>query len=448
MINVGMFNTFLTCHWFADEAKEIWTDENTLQGWLDIESALAKAQAEIGMIPQEAAEMIAAKADASIFDFDEIKDGIKETMHPLVPFLRQYERLCGSDAGAYIHWGATTQNIIDGGAVLQLRKSHALLLKYLDELLVNLASLASRTSSTVQAGRTHGQQALPITFGMKVAAWHEEVSSHKKRLNQTADDALEICMGGAAGTFASMAGNGQQVQDKMAEMLSLKAPTMPVRTMCDNLSAYLAMKGLMAATFEKIAREMIFLQRTEINEASEGFHYGKIGSSTMPQKRNPQLAMNIAGISQMLRSRMDIAAMSMVRSNEGDAVQENIMDMLVPEMSIFAISLAKGTSQLIEGCQVNEENMLVNLQKTKGLILSESVMLELAKHVGRPKAHHIIYNATLKVTSEGISFTDAVINELQEQDLSLTAGLNFESLLDPNNYLGEIRECISRQIIK
>ncbi|WP_411752976.1 lyase family protein, partial [Serratia sp. (in: enterobacteria)] len=281
--SVGMFNTFLTCHWFSKEAKKNWSDFNTLQGWLDVEVALAKAQAELGMIPADAALVIAQKADASLFDMDRIAKGIKETMHPLVPFLHQFEEICGKEAGAYIHWGATTQNIIDAGAVLQLRKSHKLLMKGLDDVLDKLAALADQNKATPQAGRTHGQHALPITFGFKVAAWHEEVRHHRERLMQATRDAFVICMGGAVGTFASMEGKGRVVQDLMAQALGLSSPVVPVRTSCDGLSTYVCLLGLMGATFEKIAQEIIFLQRTEIDEAQEGFHYGKIGSSTMPQ---------------------------------------------------------------------------------------------------------------------------------------------------------------------
>ena len=199
--SVGMFNTFLTCHWFDDDAKAIWTDAKTLQGWLDVEAALATAQAELGMIPVAAAEIINLKADANLFDMDKISDGIKSTMHPLVPFLRQFEEICGEEAASYIHWGATTQNIIDAGAILQLRESHNLLMSGLNGTLTNLADLAAETKNVPMAGRTHGQQALPITFGFKVAAWHEEVKNHVKRINQASEDAFMINMGGGCGYF-------------------------------------------------------------------------------------------------------------------------------------------------------------------------------------------------------------------------------------------------------
>lgn len=442
--NVGMFNTFLTCHWFSDEAKAIWSDFNTLQGWLDIESALASAQAELGMIPADAARVIAQKADAGLFDLDRISQGIKETMHPLVPFLRQYEEICGPEAGAYIHWGATTQNIIDAGAVLQLRKSHALMMKGLDDVLGRLAILADKTRHTPQAGRTHGQQALPITFGFKVAAWHSEVRRHRARLTQAAQEAFIVSMGGAVGTFASMEGKGRAVQVKMAQALDLISPEVPVRTACDSLSAYITALGLMGATFEKIAREIIFLQRTELAEAEEGFYVGKIGSSTMPQKRNPQRAMNIVGIAQMLRARMSLAAMSMVRMNEGDATQENVMDVLLPEVSIFAVSIVENMTTLIADLRVSEENMKKNLAITGGLILSESVMLELARHIGRPVAHHTIYNATLACVSKGLSFEEAIREALGEQ--TLPEGLDVQALLVPESYLGEVADCVALEL--
>uniref|UniRef100_UPI003989B599 class-II fumarase/aspartase family protein n=1 Tax=Serratia sp. (in: enterobacteria) TaxID=616 RepID=UPI003989B599 len=441
--SVGMFNTFLTCHWFSDEAKEIWSDFNTLQGWLDVEVALAKAQAELDMIPADAAQVIAQKADASLFDMDRIAKGIKETMHPLVPFLHQFEEICGKEAGAYIHWGATTQNIIDAGAVLQLRKSHKLLMKGLDDVLVQLAALADKNKATPQAGRTHGQHALPITFGFKVAAWHEEVRRHYGRLTLAAHDAFSVSMGGAVGTFASMEGKGRAVQDKMALEFNLVSPVVPVRTSCDSLSAYLCTLGLMGATFEKIAREIIFLQRTEIDEVEEQFHYGKIGSSTMPQKKNPQQAMNIVTMAQMLRSRMGLAGMSMVRMNEGYAAQEHLIDLLLPEVSIFAISIVENMAQLSSGLKVNADRMLENLNATGGLILSESVMLELARYIGRPAAHHAIYNAALASADKGITFETAIHAELADQQLP--DELDLKTLLVPQNYLGEAQDCVERE---
>lgn len=441
--SVGMFNTFLTCHWFSEEAKEIWTDVNTLQRWLDVEVALAAAQAELGLIPTDAARVIAEKADARLFDMNKITEGIKETMHPLVPFLRQFENICGKEAGAYIHWGATTQNIIDAGAVLQLRASHELLMKGLNETLGQLVALADKTKNVPQAGRTHGQHALPITFGFKVAAWHEEVRRHRERLTQAARDAFSVSMGGAVGTFASMEGKGRAVQEKMAQAFNLTSPVVPVRTACDSLSAYLCTLGLMGATFEKIAREIIFLQRTEIDEVEEQFHYGKIGSSTMPQKRNPQQAMNIVTMAEMLRGRMGLAGMSMVRMNEGHAAQEHLIDMLLPETSIFAVSIVQNMTQLISGLKVNEDRMLKNLNATGGLILSESVMLELARYIGRPAAHHAIYNAALACVDKGITFEEAIHEELAGQQLPDELDLN--ALLVPQNYLGEAQDCVVRE---
>lgn len=441
---VGMFSTVLVCHWFSDEAKAIWTDVKTLQGWLDVEAALATVQAELGMIPADAARVIAQKADARLFDLDRMAEGVKATLHPLVPFLHQFEALCGKEAGAYVHWGATSQNIIDAGAVLQLRASHELLMKGLDETLGQMAALADKTKNIPQAGRTHGQHALPVTFGFKVAAWHEEVRHHRERLSQAARDAFVLCMGGAVGTFASMEGRGREIQEKMAQYFGLSSPVVPVRTACDGLSVYVSLLGLLGATFEKIAGEIIFLQRTEIDEVQEGFHYGKIGSSTMPQKRNPQRAMNIVGMTQMLRARMPLTGMSMVRMNEGHMSQELVMSLLLPEVSIFAISIVQNMTQLISGLKVNEDRMLNNLSATGGLILSESVMLELARYIGRPAAHQALYNATLACVAEGTDFEDAIRRELSGH--LLPDKLDLHTLLAPRSYLGEARDCVEREI--
>lgn len=446
MASVGMFDSCITGHWFSQKAKDIWSDSNTIQSWLDVEAALALAQAKLGMIPKSAADIIAKKADVKLLDADKISAGIKETMHPFVPVLRQYEAVCGTEAASYIHWGATTQNIFDTGAVLQLRETHNIILSDLDNVLNAMAKLAADTKNIPQAGRTHGQHALPITFGFKVAGWRAEIRRHKTRLKQAAEDAFIVTMGGAVGVFSAMGGNGRNVQDEVAELLNLKSSSIPVRSSCDSLAAYINIFGLLAATVEKISEEVIFLQRTEIAEVEESFHHGKVGSSTMSQKRNPQHAQNLVGVSQLLRSRMMLANTSMIRMNEGDAAESNILDVSLPEVSIFAVSLVEGLYKLISGLNVYPENMKKNLNISGGLILSEAVMMQLAEHIGRPAAHHILYEAAMNSIEKKITFAESIHDELNKENIPDTLDIN--KILDPLHYLGESAECVDDELKK
>lgn len=431
----GMFNSAFSRHWFSAEAMTLWTDTATLQGWLDVEVALARAQAERGMIPQHAADTIAAMARVELFDFELIALDTRRTMHPFVPVLRQLERLCGEPAAGSIHWGVTTQNIFETGMALQLRASHRLLLAALDRGLAATASLARAHRGTVLAGRTHGQHALPITFGFKAAAWHEELRRGAARLEAATADAFVARTGGAVGTFAAMAGQGRAVQARVAELLGLGVAPIPVRSAFDGFAAYCGALALLGATAEKIAREIVFHQRTEVAELEERFATGKVGSSTMAQKRNPAHAQNVAGIAQILRARAPLATEAMVRIQEGDATASNVGDTLVGEMAILGVSVADGLAALLDGLVVHPDAMRRNLDLSGGTILSEAVMMALAPVIGRHHAHEVLYDAAMAAAEGRADFRQAVRTHPLVAPHAGT--LDLDALLDPTLYVGE-----------
>jgi len=439
-MNTGMFESCITGHWFNEDAKKIWSDVGTIQAWLDVEVALAQAQAEIGLIPLNEAEKISRSADASMLDLESIKRGIQETCHPFVPVLKEFERVCGKDAAGYLHWGATTQNIFDTGAVLQLRNTHVLIMDFLKQTLSFLSTLAIESKNYTQAGRTHGQHALPITFGFKVAGWYAELKRIESRLTVATADAFTVSMGGAVGTFSAMEGKGREVQEKMAALLSLTSNIIPVRSSADSLTHYIAVLGQLAACAEKIGQECIFLQRTEIAELEERFHHGKVGSSTMAQKRNPQNAQNLVGLAQLLRARVPLAYMSMLRMNEGDAAESNIIDVTLPEIAVISASISENLMKLVSGLMVYPEKMLDNIRITKGLILSESIMMELAKSIGRSEAHHVIYESAMNSINKNVSFEESIRQQLLKS--SLTVELDIDRLLDESTYIGEAAGCV------
>jgi adenylosuccinate lyase/3-carboxy-cis,cis-muconate cycloisomerase len=443
-LSTGMFGSCITGHWFSARAKAFWSDRATLQAWLDVEKALAEAQADLGMIPRAAAETIAAKADSTLFDLNRMSADIRRTLHPFVPMLRQFEEICGEEAAGYIHWGVTTQNIFETGAVLQLRNSHRLIVEELRRATEACARLAKENRDVLQAGRTHGQHALPITFGFKVAAWREELRRHLARLDTAAQDALVVRTGGAVGTFAAMEGQGRAVQARVAGLLELGTAGIPVRSAFDQFAAYLGVLVLLAATAEKIAREVVFLQRTEVAEAEERFETGKVGSSTMAQKRNPAHAQNVAGVAQILRSRAGLVSDSMVRANEGDATASNIADVLVPEMAILAASVAEGLASLIEGLVVHPDAMRRNLDLTGGAILSEAVMMALGRSIGRHHAHHVLYDAAMRAADGSVTFVEALREHplLQEHKDKI----DLDALLNPANYVGEAAACVDDEL--
>ena len=431
---VGMFESFITGHWFSAEAKRLWSDEATLQSWLTVESALARVQAALGLIPAEAAQVIAGHCQAADFDTARLAQDIAFAQHPLVPVLQQLQQRCGEPAAGYLHWGATTQNIFDTACALQMRDTHGLLLRDLDAALAALATLAQRHRATPMAGRTHGQHALPMSFGFKLAGWADELLRDRTRLQQRVASSFPACMGGAIGTFAAMGAQGRAVEQRLAQELGLQAAGLPMRSSFDRACDYVQALGLLAGTAQKVALEVIFLQRTEIGEVSESFHLGKVGSSTMAHKRNPSTAQLLASLARQLRLRVPAALDAVVRMDEGDASSTNVTDTLLPEIAILGASVAATLRRLAEGLQVHPEAMRRNLDLTGGLITSEAVMMKLTRRMGRHQAHHLLYEVAQQAQSEGRPF-----KEVLEAHAGIGGKLpeDLQQALEPASYIGE-----------
>ena len=434
-MHIGMFESFVTGHWFSSEAKRIWSDVATLQAWLSVEAALARAQAGLGLIPADAAATIAGKADASLFDLRRLARDIAFAQHPLVPVLHQFEALCGEPAAGFIHWGATTQNIFDTAAALQMLQTHRLLVDHLDAAIATMANLALEHQTTVMPGRTHGQHALPMTFGFKLAGWIDELDRDRERLNQRLAPSFTACMGGAIGTFAAMGGLGRSVEARMAEQLGLQPAGLPMRSSYDRACDYIGALGLLAGTAQKVAQDVVFMQRTEIGEVAEAFHMGKVGSSTMAQKRNPSTAQLLVSLARMLRARVPLALESMVRMDEGDSSSSNVTDTLLPEIAIIAASIAQTLAGLAQGLVVHPVAMRRNLDLSNGLIASEAVMMRLTQRMGRHEAHQLLYEAAQRAQSDGVPF----VTTLREHPLLASQGLSpdLERSLDASAYVGD-----------
>lgn len=438
-MRVGMFESFITQHWFSAQAKAIWSDEATLQAWLDVEAALAQAQAHLGIIPSEAAAVIGKMAHVRHFDCAQLSQDIAFAQHPLVPVLRRLEQLCGEPAAGYIHWGATTQNIFDTASAVQMHRSHALTMGGLSAGMVALEKLALEHKDAPMAGRTHGQHALPMTFGFKVAAWLDELGRAKDRLHGRLNESFTASMGGAIGTFAAVGSIGPAVEAAVATQLGLTPPTgLPIRSAYDRVSDYVSALAMLAATLQKIAQDIVFMQRTEIGEVAEAFHMGKVGSSTMAQKRNPSTALLLISLARMLRSRGPVALEAMVRMDEGDSSSTNVTDILLPEIGILAASVCETFASLAQGLVVFPDKMHQNLELTNGLIASESAMMQLTQLMGRHQAHHLLYEAAQRAQSSGMPFIEAILSHPHFTTHSIPAGLA-ESLV-PTKYVGSSAE--------
>lgn len=436
-MTVGMFDSFITRYWFSPEAKEIWSDTQTLQAWLDVEAALAQAQARLGVIPAEVAPVIADACRHERFDIDRLSREIAHAQHPFVPVLRQLEEFTGEPAAGYIHWGATTQNIFDTGAALQMAKTQALVDASLESAERALARLAVKHRDTLQAGRTHGQHALPMTFGFKATGWLEELRRGRQRLQDRLASSFVACLGGAIGTFAAMGEKGPAVEQEVADILGLKPAVLPMRSSYDRVSDYVCALALLAGTAEKIAQDIVFMQRTEIGEIEEAFHMGNVGSSTMAQKRNPSTALMLISLCRMMSARLPLVVGSMVRIDEGDSSASNVSDIAVPEVGILGASIAATLDRLASGLDVHVEAMQRNAEITNGLIASEAAMMQLSDRIGRHKAHHLLYEAAQRSVMEDVPFTTAIAEhpEMSGQDMVT---------LDVAGYTGESRALVDK----
>ncbi|MFQ5765661.1 MAG: adenylosuccinate lyase family protein, partial [Rhodospirillales bacterium] len=306
---------------FADQfstprMREIFSDENMLQTWLATEATLAKAEAEAGIIPADAAAEIARVADASLYDLSEIKAEMDRTKHPIMPLVGAMAAKCEGSAGEYVHWGATTQDIMDTGTVLQLRDALDEIDAGLAELRTALAGQARAHRDTVMAGRSHGQQALPITFGFKAAVWLAEVRRHIDRVTECRPRVLVGQFSGAVGTLASLGEKGMDVQARMMADLGLSLPEITWHTARDGYAEAASVAALAAGTCGKIAGEVYALQKTEIGELEEPNLEGHVGSSTMPHKRNPATCETIVALSRAAANAAAMAVQGMPHEHE------------------------------------------------------------------------------------------------------------------------------------
>jgi len=417
----------------TEPMRRIFTDTAVVRSWVAVEAALARAEATVGLIPREAATEIGTHGAEFTWDAAELATGIAETFHPLVPAIRLLAAQCGA-SGAYVHWGATTQDIMDTGIVLQLRDACALLRGDMLALRDAWADLAARYRDTPMPGRTHGQHAPPITFGYKVAVWVAELGRHLDRLVACLPRLLVGQLAGASGTLASFGPQGLEIQRLMLEDLELGVPPIAWHTARDGFAEFIGILGMVCATLGKVALEVIHLQATEVGELEEPFAMGKVGSSTMPHKRNPMICELIVALAKIVRHDASLALDTMVQEHERDMGAWQAEWEYIPRACLFTASALAYSVRVAQGLKVNTAKMRENIDITGGLALSEVIMLELGRFIGRQEAHEVVYTVCMGVVEHGGSFREALLAEP-----AVSAHLSpkqIDDLLRPERYLG------------
>jgi 3-carboxy-cis,cis-muconate cycloisomerase len=416
------------------EMRAIFDDAHLVKRWLQVEAALARAQAGLGFIPEAAAEEISRQASAEAIDFDALREGTDLVGYPILPLVRQLAALCEADAGRYVHWGATTQDIMDTANVLQLREALALLEQDLETLIQLLVRQAQQHRNTVMAGRTHGQHALPVTFGFKLAVWVDELRRHAERLEQLRPRLLRCQFAGAAGTLASLGEDGWAVHQALAAELALAPAPISWHTARDGFGESVAFCGLLTATLGKMANEVATLQGTEFSEVEEPFVPGKGSSSTMPQKRNPIQCEAVIGIARLVAQKVPTMLAAMMPEHERAMGEWHVEWDLIPHTYVLTAAALRHSLAIFDGLVVDADAMRRNLDRTEGLILAEAVMMRLAEHIGRQRAHDLVYEACLLASQTGGSLSSSLL-KLPEIAAVLSEA-EIDDLLDPTNYVG------------
>jgi 3-carboxy-cis,cis-muconate cycloisomerase len=431
---------------FASAAmRAVFTDRAMVQSWLDAEAALAGAQADLGVIPQEAAARIAACADADRFDLDAMGEEIERTAHPLVPLVRQLAEEAGPEWGAYVHYGATTQDITDTGLAIQLSRAVEIVTDRLLDLMRTLAELAERHRDLPMVGRTHAQHALPITLGFKFAVLLAECERHAARLADAGPRALVGQLGGAVGSMAALGPVGPRLQDRMMERLGLGSAPIAWHTARDGLTEMVCVVSMIAATCGKIANEVRVLQRTEVAEIEEPFEHGKVGSSTMPHKRNPMFCEYIISSAILCRQAPGHMLAAMHQEHERDMSLWGVEWAAVPETFCLAAGLLERTTWILDGLVVHPDALHANLHRLGDLMLSEAAMMHIAGTMGKTAAHEVVYEASMRAwdTRQPLRETLATSAEVAAAGVDLD---RLGELLVPETYLGSCRELVDRVV--
>jgi 3-carboxy-cis,cis-muconate cycloisomerase len=426
----------------TDEMRDLISDYAQLAAMLEVEAALARAEASLGIVPREAAAAITAAARPEILSLDKIAASTRTVGYPVIELVAELERAAGADAARYIHLGATTQDIVDTALVLQMRRAVAVLRRDLIATARALADRALRYRDTPIAGRTHLQHAVPTTFGLKCAVWAAPLAAHVARLDQAAARVFVVQFGGAAGTLASLGANGPAVAAALGRELDLATPDLPWHVTRDGLAEVAAILALICASLSKFAFDIVLLTQTEVAEVFEPHADGAGSSSTMPQKRNPILSEYILAATRAVHALVPMMFSAMTQDHERSTGPWQSESLAIPQIfALTAGALARALA-LAAGMIADPARMRRNLEATHGLIMAEALAALLTPAMGRAAAHHAVARACERSRAE-----DRALGEVIAQDAELGRHLSRQEIvgaMDPANYLGSAGVFVDR----
>jgi len=426
----------------TDAMRGVWSDENRTACYVAIEKALAVVQGRLGIIPQEAADEIVSKCDIANIDMEKLRAQTERIGYPILGVVSQLNALCRDKLGEYCHWGATTQDITDTATVMQIREGLALVDADLAALSAALAGLARRYRDTPIVGRSNLQQAIPVTFGYKMATILAAVERHRERLEQLKPRVLVGEFGGACGTLASIEQHAMETQAGLMAELKLGQPAIAWHTVRDTIAEVGAFLGLVGGTLGKISMDVKLMMQTEVGEVYEPYAHGRGSSSTMPQKRNPISSCYIHAAVSVVRQHSAALMDAMIADHERSTGPWEIEWIVLPEAFCLMAGALKQTRFILEGLEVDAAKMRANIDLTNGLVMSEAVMMGLGRYIGREYAHDLVYDICREALKQKRPLLDLLAEQPEiNRHLDRSA---LAKLADPANYLGQAGVMVDR----
>lgn len=439
---MAIYSNYLGSSFSNQEMHEVFSDLGRFQSWLDVEVALAKVQSQLGIIPKSASVEISKVGKLDNLDLEKMKKDYVAIGFPILPFVKQLQSLCDTESAKWVHWGATTQDVIDTGMVLQVKSAINILEFDLIEISKSIYKITEKHKYTPMAGRTFKQHAAPITFGFKASVWLDEILRHLERLKSIKANTLLCSYGGAVGNLAALGERGLDVSDALATELELNTTAITWHSARDSFTELVFWLALSSASLSKIANEISVLMSSEINELREPYVQGRGASSAMPQKRNPISCPIVIANATRLKDLVSSQISAMNQDHERALAGQSLEWLVIPDAFLLASGVFMRMREILSDLIVDSDNMLKNLGIGNGLIMSEAVMTGLAKKIGRIQAYKLVTEAASKAIENNLNLKDS-LSSFQE----LTAILSQEEiteLFNANNYLGSSSEMISR----
>jgi 3-carboxy-cis,cis-muconate cycloisomerase len=426
----------------SEPMRQIWSDENRTQKYLDVEAALARVQGRLGLIPQEAADEIVRHCQLNQIDLAKLREQTERIGYPILGVVSQLNALCKDKLGEYCHWGATTQDITDTATVLQIREALELVDADLAAISKALADLARKHRDTPMIGRSNLQQAIPVTFGYKMAGLLAAIERHRERLAQLRPRVLVGEFAGAAGTLASLEKGAMETQAGLMHELGLGQPLIAWHTVRDSIAEVGAFLGLVGGTLGKLSMDVKLMMQTEVAEVYEPYYHGRGSSSTMPQKRNPISSCYIHAAISVVRQHSAALMDAMVADHERSTGPWEIEWIVLPETFCLMAGALKQSRFVLEGLEVDEKRMRENIDMTHGLVMSEAVMMGLGPFIGREYAHDLVYDICRDAVKTGRHLLDLLAEHPEITKHVDRAAL--ARMCDPANYLGQSGVMVDR----